>query len=286
MAALMFLSGLLLSASLRKSRGRYLLGKLSRIGWPYLVWSLVYLVLLAVTTPWRDAAPVSLHDVALVFYAPPTFLWYLAYLLIFYIVAMVLTASLRAWLIPVALVGSLRLVADANWQTMAYLFAFFLAGDVAMRKPGAWAWLTSRPLPLTICGVLLAGTAAASLVGMEVRYAAAWAPGVLAGIVVACPLMTALSSTVAGRWFRLAGEQSIVFYVTHWPVLMLAFFAATRVGVHDPYALTLLLVVAAVLAGAFFVWAWKDLPAGAWLFKFPPLEPARSKTRPARSVTT
>lgn len=276
MATLMFLSGLLLSASLRKSRGRYVRGKLSRIGWPYLVWSLIYLLLLAVTTPWRGAEPVSLHDVALVFYAPPSFLWYLAYLLIYYMAALFIPARVRSWLVPVSMAASVVLGGDGNWQIMLYLFAFFLAGDFVGRNPKLWERLTSHPATVGVSAALFAGTAVASVLGIAVRYEAAWALGVAGGIVAACPLATAAARWRIARPIRSAGEQSIVFYVTHWPVLMLVFYTATHAGITEPHVITALLIAASVAAGQGFVWLRNNLPAARWLFQLPPLETTKS----------
>jgi peptidoglycan/LPS O-acetylase OafA/YrhL len=281
MATLMFLSGLLLSASLRKSRSRYFQGKLSRIGWPYLVWSLVYLGLQAVATPWRDGDAVTINDLALIFYAPPSFLWYLAYLMIFYFVAMCVPKKVRPWLVPTCMVGSALTAWDGNWQTMLYLFAFFLAGDYATNRPELWARLTQSGVSLSVCCVLLAGTVLASALGIDVRYQAVWAPCVLAGVVVACPVASAISASWAGRIARSAGEQSVVYYVVHWPVLMLVFFASQRLGVRDPYALAGLLVAMSVVAGAGLAWAQKNVPVAAWLFQMPLLERANPKVSPA-----
>jgi peptidoglycan/LPS O-acetylase OafA/YrhL len=285
MVTLMFLSGLLLSTSLRKSRSRYVRGKLSRIGWPYLLWSLAYMAMLAVTTRWRDADPVTIVDVMSIFYAPPNFLWYLAYLMIFYFIALFTPKTVRPWLIPACLVASALVAWDSNWQAMLYLFSFFLVGDYAANHPEIWTRLTRNRVSLSVCGVLLTGTALASVLGMSVRYQGLWAPGVLAGVIVASPLASAISASWAGRVTQRAGEQSVVFYVTHWPVLMLVFFASQRLGIRDPFALASLLVVASVIAGAVFVWARKNVPLAVWLFEIPLLEPSTNgKAGPGRLV--
>ena len=81
MPTLAFLSGMLLQRSLAKGPARYLRGKAAKVAWPYALWSLIILGV---------GGSLTVHEVARIVYFPPTYLWYLYFLLIFYALGLVL----------------------------------------------------------------------------------------------------------------------------------------------------------------------------------------------------
>ncbi|PVG82857.1 hypothetical protein DDE18_10905 [Nocardioides gansuensis] len=130
MPMLVLLSGMLLAPALRKPRSRYVDGKLRTLLWPYLVWSALDLAQLQ----WRLVQAGESLDwpwVARVLYDPPTYLWFLAFLLVYYLVAMVLPAPARTAAAPVAL--GLAVLVPEDWQRLVWLFGWFLTGDVLGR---------------------------------------------------------------------------------------------------------------------------------------------------------
>lgn len=131
MPMLTLLSGMLLAPALRKPRGRYVGGKLRTLLWPYLLWSAVDMAHLQ----WRLASAGESLDwpwVGRVLHHPPTYLWFLAFLLVYYLVAMLLPAAARTAAAPLALV--LAASVPDEWQRLVWLFGWFLAGDVVGRR--------------------------------------------------------------------------------------------------------------------------------------------------------
>lgn len=138
MPLLMLLSGALLSRSLAKGLRQHVGGKVRAILWPYAVWMAVDL-----THVFVDAAaagrPVPWHMAGEALYDPPGYLWFLAWLFAFHLLAGVLPARIR----NVAALGGLVLAQAAggvapDLARFLWLFPFFLLGDVLARAlPGA-----------------------------------------------------------------------------------------------------------------------------------------------------
>ncbi|MDD7930056.1 acyltransferase family protein [Microbacterium thalli] len=273
MATLMFLSGMLLPRSLAKPATEFALGKLGRIGWPYVLWSFILLFLLAATSSISGNTSVDAGTFLQVFYAPPTYLWYLAYLLIFYFVVLVLRRApvVRSLLIPIALIASQLLVATPQWQRMLFLFAFFLLGDLLSRHRAVMdRSLTATPIVVVAAALALA-TAGAAGAGVLVRYQAVWAIGVIAGIIVLIRVAQSIQESAVGAWMGRYGRDSIIFYVTHWVSLLVTYHVLVRSGIRTEWLLLPPLLLAAFGTGFISVWAqrWRvprylfALPLGA-----------------------
>lgn len=263
MSLLMFLSGMLLARSLSKSPGVYLRGKVARIGWPYLVWSALMMAALAVSE-----RGVTLDELLAVFYDPPTYLWYLAYLMVFYVVALLIpSARTRAVLAPVALIAA-AVIPDDKWSRMLFLFGFFLLGDFCSRHwDKIWNSL-SRPVPLLLLTALATSAAVASASGIRVNYVPAWSVCIAAIVVPAAWASGRLTQTWIGRKLAIVGRHSIVFYASHFLVLMVAFHLLVRVGVSNVVVLAVLLPCIAVAVGAGLTWL-RRFPVGRILFAWP-----------------
>lgn len=133
MPLLMLLSGVLLARSLAKGWRSHVGGKVRAILWPYAVWMAIDL-----THVFVDAAvagrPVPWHMAGEALYDPPGYLWFLAWLFVFHLLAGVLPARIRT----VAALGGVALapVVDGVGPDLArflWLFPFFLLGDVLAR---------------------------------------------------------------------------------------------------------------------------------------------------------
>lgn len=220
---LMFLSGMLLHRSLAKPLREYVTGKVSRIAWPFLVWSAVILL---VKIPGETPTGI-VHSVLL---SPQSPMWYLAYLFVFYLVALVLPAGVRPWVIVPALVGAVLVPADGNWERFLCTLAFFLAGDLFARHAGRLtAALRHRSIlvPLVVLAVALA---LASTLGHDVRYKALYAIPTLAGILAAIPAFQWFSTTRVGERISSLGALTIVFYVVSYPAQLVGWHALEAVG--------------------------------------------------------
>lgn len=135
MPLLVLLSGVLLTPALDKPVGRYLHGKLTGLLWPYLVWSAIDIAQLQ----WRlvqRGESLTWGWVAQVCYNPETYLWFLAYLFVYYLAARLMPAVLRTVAGPLMLALALGLPEDVlvpDVDKLVWLFGWFLVGDLAGR---------------------------------------------------------------------------------------------------------------------------------------------------------
>nr|WP_181062867.1 acyltransferase family protein [Pseudoclavibacter sp. RFBI5] len=227
MPALMFLSGMLLHRSLSKSASLYFGGKARKIAWPYVLWSLIGLML---------AGDVTFAYIAQIAYNPAeTHLWYLWFLLIFYVIAWLLK-SMPAW-IPalLALVVSHFLPEAFRMEKGAFLFAFFMLGhwyaqyrsvvDVWMRRPFVW-----------IIAVASAATSSwFNVVGFKVVYEPIFVLGVIGSIYLAMRLVPLIPAGKPRQFLEYLGVNSIVLYIVHLFAIRVAGTLLAMVDVTDPY---------------------------------------------------
>lgn len=275
MPILMLLSGMLLPRSLTKPWQIYLKGKFTKIGWPYLVWSCGFLAVLAGASSFRDES-VTLIDVAKILYDPPTYHWYLAYLVIYYIAVLLLSRApgLRFSTIPLALAGAA--MAEGNLKRFLFLWAFFITGEII-----ASYWHVLKPLvahPVAVAGFTAATIPALYLAGTgeQLRYESLWAPCVIAAVFALRPLMIRIAETKMGEAFSSIGQQSMVYYVSHYLVIRVTFYAMTLLGVSNEYILFISAVIIALVVGYALV-KLRHHSLVAWLFEWSP-KPAHSKT--------
>jgi fucose 4-O-acetylase-like acetyltransferase len=268
--SLMFLSGMLLPRSLERSRRVYLRGKVSRILWPYLVWSTITLVVTSFGTP----GPNPLIEL---FVNPKSAMWYVGYLFVFYVVALFFRPAGRSWLLLVAATGLVlarladvtdpRLVGDTTVpQRWFFTFFCFLAGDFLMRHRERWlSGLTSVPA-VVVCALLALPALVLAGAGWSVRYEPLYLVSSLAGIAAAIPFFRWLSGRALGRSAATIGRSSIVFYVTHWPVQLVAYHAAAALGMSNGLAIVAWNLAAALGVGFGVLWLRSRWGAVDYLF--------------------
>lgn len=134
MPLLMLLSGVLLPRSLAKGLRTHVVGKVRAILWPYAVWMVVDLTHVfadaAVTgraVPWEMAGE-AVHD-------PPGYLWFLAWLFAFHVLAAPLPERVRTVAAFSGLALSHLVVGTGpDLGRFLWLFPFFLLGDVLARS--------------------------------------------------------------------------------------------------------------------------------------------------------
>lgn len=255
---LMFLSGLLLDRSLSKGVPAYIDGKLRRIAWPLLVWSVVLILI-----GWESADPGSVGF----WIGQDTHLWYLGILLICYAIGLV-----TYWVHPVVVVviglPAMQLFQSDNWLVNGTLwFGLYFFGGAAMSR---WLdrWLRLGPIVPTI--LLLAASAWAAYSATVHGYAPGshWRPFLFsfAGVVA---LVWFASRLPRVRWLEWVGQRSIVFFVANGPFIWLVTVLVAQVF---PPALTYALVLAVTGAGCYVLARYLD---GSILFAFPRLPPPR-----------
>ncbi|GAA4665730.1 acyltransferase [Frondihabitans cladoniiphilus] len=227
MPMLMALSGLVVPRSLGRAPGAFFRGTWRRLGWPYVLWSVVTLVCVG---------DLSLSSVLRIPVFSPTHLWYLWLLGLLCCLAW-LVSRLRAavgapaLLLPILAVVALlssTVVPDVHrLPRFAFLSAFFFGG---------WWWAERRQFRVSCRrrGVAVGMGLAAALavlaegvLGWRTRYesAFAWGPaGLFVALAITGPTWKAARSRAGGRVVEALGglgRQSIVFYVTHLSVMVL-----------------------------------------------------------------
>lgn len=208
MTILMFLSGMLLSRSLKKPAREFFIGKFNLIYWPFLVWSLV--VLFAeqrFTIEYILKTPIS----------APTLLWYLWFLCAYYILAyFVVRFSIPLIAVIIgSMIASIFLPDFLRLSRFAYLFSFFMLGHLVMVS-------NVFPLRNALIGLIALGAAMIgallSAYGLKVSYVAqhSWiAVSMIVFILWSCQYYKSNFLSYPLEW---VGRNSIVFYVVHFPV--------------------------------------------------------------------
>ena len=285
---LVFLSGLLVTPSLRKGTRRFFSGKLRMIAWPYLVWSVLMLVLLAGTASITHNG-YSVADVGRIIYDPIAHLWFLYYLLFFYGIAWLLR-GVAADAAPLAFAG----VSTAAWltghedlQVFFFLAAFFMAGAVVSRREGLLDRLASSRLTQALGLCSLGAVIYIGLHYGDVRYLPPLMPLILPVVFLALAATRKLLRRWRGGPLPWMGVNSIIFYVVHYPAMIVVSNVAQLFTLDATLLLSAVLLSGPVAGAVVALWVNKDA-RGRWLFEFAPARARRPSVRrePTANVAT
>ncbi|WP_341940402.1 acyltransferase [Microbacterium sp. LWH10-1.2] len=276
MPTLMFLSGMLLPRSISKPAGKYFAGKFAMVLWPYLVW-----VTIAMVTFLDEGAP-WWHWRA--WYAT-SYLWFLFFIAVYYLAAPALR-RLPAWApVAVAAVAGLLLPQGSTEQRLAYFAVFFFAGNWLAQHPDALKLVTHRWAALIAAVPVVLFGVASCIWPEQLQYAVWGAPASIAGTVLLAAIFSHLTRGGEGvRLLQFLGRSSIIYYVSHFPVM--AILSIWLAGSIDGMLLALINLVAAAAIGTVLAVFKKRVPI-RWLFEDPrPLRHAieRLITRISRST--
>ncbi|MDQ0735345.1 acyltransferase family protein [Arthrobacter agilis] len=264
MPALMILSGMLLPRSLAKSPAEFLSGKAGKVLWPYLLWSVI-----VVSAVGLYGGGLDLTDYALILYDPPTYLWYLAILFVYYLIALLVPSrfhpliGLLGWLssfaVDWAFVGPLT-----NAERFTYLIGFFFLGQIIANNRTKFDAAAKNPWVLLV-SILIGGAGAAlSVAGVAVSFSPIFVVVPIAGFLV----MYRLALRIQPIFLQCIGAGSLVFYVTHFLVIMTASALLGRLGVTWWQITAPALLLTAVGAGYVGVFLSRR-PVTSWLFALP-----------------
>ena len=253
---LIFLSGMLLSRSMAKGSRRYLIGKLRNIAWPYLVWVVVFTAL-----SW----PVwSLPGVLL----GGTYLWFLLFLFVYYLAALALRRVPAVVLVLVPLAASFLAPDGTKYgERLLYLFALFMAGHLVATRGAAWEWLTRSRSAVLVAIALVAVHVGASF---EYGYGPQSVLVTAGGIVLVVRAARVLCRRRAAAPLLFAGRASLVYYVSHYPVIAATVNVAVALGLRSvPLLVAINVVVALTVATVLAL--LRDRAPVSWLFEPPQL---------------
>lgn len=262
MPLLMLLSGLLLARALSKPPARYIVGKVRRLLWPYLVWSGVYWLVMG-----TDSIPSVQAGIA------TSWLWYLLYLMTFFAIAPFTTLVAR-WMMPLALWIASALAPDPILAHYLLYAGYFFAGDALWRYRFSWVPHDGRWMLLLALGTTIALSTVHAVQGGGTTFAlplrvdeVVTAPLTIVGI-VGLMLLARRLPDAATRPLRYIGRNSIVFYVSHYPAQILVTAGLERIGVYD-WALHAGAGVIVALAIGFAFCALRRLAVVEALFTLP-----------------
>lgn len=291
MPTLVFLSGMLLSRSLAKPRGAYVSGKLRNLLWPYVVWSVVFILLLAATGAGKDQDSLAGQLLGIAT-GTATYLWFLSFLFAFYMISLFVPQKARLVLIPVLLIIAAPFnYIDGFYQLYKFLFmlAFFWAGDAAVNaRLFDRAWFRSWWAVTVAAVVAFAAGISAIFLGTQVRYMVIYCLPVAAGILVIMRAAQAIDGTKVAAVFSAVGRETIVYYTSHYTIIAVTYYLLARVlPIEQPVILFLGGLVTALVGGWVLVWLRRRSSAVAALFVFPTLSRQRpASAHPADDVAT
>ena len=270
---LLLLSGLLLDQSLksgagvRKPAGVYAWGKVRRIAWPLFLWSVV---LLLVGWPTADASNpwFWLGDAA--------HLWYLGVLLACYALGW-FTRWVPAVVLFVALFIAMEFVrSDLAFVNNTLWFGLYFFAGAALSRVLDWWLRRSWLLPTAMLAASAAWAGYSATVNGYVPLAH-WRP-LLFGLMGIVAVVWFASRAPRVRWLEWGGQRSIVFYVAHVPLILLASRPLVEIA---PPGLTYAACIGAALAGS---WLLARYFSGTVLFELPAL-PVRMRRKSSDEVS-
>ncbi|MCD2170205.1 acyltransferase [Microbacterium sp. JC 701] len=266
MPLMVFLSGLLVAPSLRKGWRQYTVGKLRRILWPYLVWSVI-VVGIDSATDLATGGGVPWGDWLRVLYSPLAHLWFLYYLLAYYAIALI-TRKMNALVVATVALGACVFAPDDSWSRFLLLLAAFMAGKWVSDRPQRLEAAIAHPIVVILASAVFAVGAAVAVAGVDLRYEAVSAPLVAGGVIAAIAASQRIQHARALRPVRFVGRFSLVFYLSHWYGVIVAVQLADRV-IGNPLATFAAGVLGGTAAGVALAWVVRLVPPVNALFEFP-----------------
>jgi uncharacterized membrane protein YcfT len=237
MPLLIFLSGIFLQPALKKGPRRYFLGKLFAVGWPYLIWSVLILL---------PAGDLNITTLGEIIYDPPTYLWFLWFLLGYYLIAY-LTRPVPAWAL-ILIAFAIAIFVPYYWNRFAFLFAFFIMGDWFARNRQTVYRLARKPLAIGLAAVLAIGFSVLAMLEFDVYYRVISFPGVLGVIILAIRFMPLIPDRLT-RPLRYVGVNSLVFYVSHLIAIKIIAALMQRAGLDNVALMLPVLLAVGILTG-------------------------------------
>lgn len=269
--ALFFLSGLLVPRSLARAARSYVRAKAARILWPYVLWSAIVVLLgwfLSRSLGWyRVPSPWN------VLMAPIEHLWFLAYVLIYYLLALVARTIHPAWCVLAAVLLT-SVPISGTWSQLPYMAVPFFLGVTAGRHRATFDGVIGR---VGLCATLFVtalGTFAALVFrrseAVDSLGSLAMVLGLLVGFI---GLINPVSDKTYLAPLRFIGENSLVIYLVHWPVMIALVPLLVTHGYADPSPLLGVCLASGTLSALTFVFLARRVPAARWLFEWRPRSP-------------
>lgn len=246
-----FLSGLLLAKSLSKPVRRYLAGKVSRILWPFLLWTLIMTGLFVAAEPVTGAGW-GWGDLPMALVSPIDHLWYLRDLFVFYLLALTTRRVPPSVMACIALLccAAAFLLGVPGLTRATYLFFFFMLGYWLVTEKKMWNELLKSRVALLVASALSLAVIPAAVFLGDIRYEFVFLPMTAGMGLLLARTMRRFGSAKFLEPLQSVGTNSMSYYLVHWPVILfLARGLPEPLYAHDPFLLLLLVTLASLGAG-------------------------------------
>lgn len=241
---LIFLSGMLLSRSLAKGSAEYVKGKLRNLAWPFFLWTAIFLLALSGPASWLAIKP----------WLGNTPLWYLAFLGIYFAIALVLARVPFMVIAAYALmIGMIAPEGPIYGRQLCVMMTYFFVGAQAGRHPEHFASAIRSKWIMALVPLVVALSAYFTMSAADTKFSPFIVPLVIAAIICMCGVFNLAARGPVAAAFAFAGRNSLIYYVVHLPVQILIHGALFTYGITAPYpciglALAAGLVAATILA--------------------------------------
>lgn len=249
MPLLFFTSGLLLHRTLAKPFRTFLSGKVRNLMWPYFIWAFILLNTAGFSYFIDNYARDPLAWVA------PGYLWFIFYLFVFYFAARGLR-RIPHWAVCLAL-----LLVGLAWPASLPhsdipVYAFYFFAGAALSRPirlGYFDEMRIKPIRIlvyTLSGGAILTTLYWSRITQGAMTFSPEASILVSGGVVG---LVVIARRIGGHFIlapiRFLGAHSIVFYLSHWPIMIAGMSAITASGGSDPWTCAIVLFSTSILVG-------------------------------------
>lgn len=259
MPVLIFLSGMLLPNSLLKGTALYLNGKLRKLAWPLVIWTLVVHATLGTSAPLFGA----LHWMGI------SHLWFLFFILVYYVVGLatrrvpLVVTAIAAWVCSFAAQDGSK-----YGERLLLLMCIFFLGAYAGQHMARWLRMVDSRWALLSLPTALAAMIASAVLG-PFRYQPELLPVFLLCSFAAMVLIKRLATYLPMHALQYLGRNSLIFYLSHVPTIFVVSKLLYWNGVRSADLCMAVSMTAAVIAGVTLTWCSQRSATVNGLFEMP-----------------
>jgi surface polysaccharide O-acyltransferase-like enzyme len=255
MEIMFLLSGFLVKKGLKKGKRQYLTGKLHNIVYPFLVWSTIIFLLKQAGAVTFKGEPIEWEYLLRFLIGSTDLTWFLHELLLFYLItpllsrvnvlSVIFASCAISSLIPRDIHDNLPGFNNTFINDLFYYYTYFFLGNYITRSNLSLSAMKDTKVQL----ISLAAISIILATSHFTDIAKTW-PGYLPLVLASLPILF-LASIAASRSpfsspLKYLGENSIVFYLVHYPTQMVLTYLLGKV-ISDKTLLFLLLLLFGLL---------------------------------------
>jgi peptidoglycan/LPS O-acetylase OafA/YrhL len=268
---LMFLSGILLDRSLKKGLGLFIYGKARNILWPFVVWTIIYC--LAIGEPEKLLGTV---------WGGASYLWYMLFLGL-YFTAAIFVARVPHWIVAFYAIALSAVLPDGTkyGERLFVLMGFFFFGAFVGQHLEKFTQALANRWTLALVPLAIGLSVASATVG-ALNYSPLYTIIILPSIAGICSLLYHFQDAALLRPLQFVGRRSVVYYVMHVPIYLVAMDLMVKGGVVAPYTVIFSCIVLGIAIPTLFARAMDRSRAVSLLFAAPDVVSFEQETRARR----